>query len=198
MSGQPRTGARPVVSAPTYGDIGPRQQGGRHEAHRAVLAAHRTRREAAGRQIPVGQVVRRLCAAEAADQNRYRRCRDGMVMLGKGVAEPDHRMIVLDKVRRENLPSVGDPIGARRAIPLGEDEGLLEPAYCLFAARNIIAMLTSGDGPRPRRVVDYLKAKLDIEVGIKPVLKQNLDDVLAEMRISEIQVAIPVSRIDAT
>lgn len=147
-------------------------------------------------KFPVGQVVRRLCAAEAADQNRYRRCRDGMVLLAKGVAEPDHRMIVLDKVRRENLPSVGDPIGARRAIPLGADEGLLEPTYCLFTARNIIAMLTSGDGPRPRRLVDYLSAKLDIEVGIEPVLTQNLDDVLAEMRISEIQVAIPVSRID--
>lgn len=118
-----------------------------------------------------------------------------MVLLGKGVAEPDNRMLILDKVRRENLPSVGNSSGARRAIGLSPDEGLLEPTYCLFTGRNIVAMLTSGDGPRPRRLVDYLRAKLDIEVGIEPVLTQNLEQVLTEMRVSAIDVAIPASRI---
>lgn len=147
-------------------------------------------------KFPAQQVVRRLRAAEADNINRYRRCRDGMLLLAQGGSEPNNRMIILDKVRRENLPSVGDPTGTRRAIGLNDDEGLLEPTYCLFAGRNVVAMLTSGDGPRPRRLVDYLHAKLGIEVGIDPVLTKNLDAVLAEMRISEIQVSIPVNRID--
>lgn len=148
----------------------------------------------AGR-FPAQRVVKQLVKAEADQQNRYRVCRDGMVLLGKGVAEPDHRMLILDKVRRENLPSVGNSAGARRAIGLSPDEGLLEPTYCLFTRRNILAMLTSGDGPRPRRVVDYVRAKLNIDIAIAPVLTQNLDEVLAEMRVSAIDVAIPANRI---
>lgn len=146
-------------------------------------------------RFPAQRVVKQLVKAEADDKNRYRVCRDGMVLLGKGVAEPDHRMLILDKVRRENLPSVGNSAGARRAIGLSPDEGLLEPTYCLFTRRNILAMLTSGDGPRPRRLVDYLRAKLNIDIAIAPILTQNLDQVLAEMRVSAIDVAIPANRI---
>lgn len=146
-------------------------------------------------RFPAQRVVRRLITAEAGGLNRYRVCRDGMVLLAKGVADPDHRLLVLDKVRRENLPSVGNATGARRAIGLSPDEGLLEPTYCRFARGNIVAMLTSGDGPRPRRLVDYLNSKLDIDVRIEPVLTQNLDQVLAEMRISGVDIAIPASRI---
>lgn len=146
-------------------------------------------------RFPAQRVVRQLVQAEADGKNRYRVCRDGMVLLAKGVEQPDRRLLILDKVRRENLPSVGNSAGARRAIGLTPDEGLLEPTYCLFTSRNIVAMLTSGDGPRPRRLVDYLKHKFDIEVGIEPVLTQNLDQVLAEMRVSSVDVAIPVSRI---
>lgn len=148
----------------------------------------------AGR-FPAQRVVKQLLKAEADDKSRYRVCRDGMVLLGKGVAEPDHRLLILDKVRRENLPSVGNSTGARRAIGLSPDEGLLEPTYCLFTRQNIVAMLTSGDGPRPRRLVDYLRAKLNIDIALAPILTQNLDQVLSEMRVSAIDVAIPANRI---
>lgn len=147
-------------------------------------------------KFPARQVVKRLRTAADDGLERHRWCRDGMVLLAHGIEKPDNRLLILDKVRRENLPSVGDHAGARRAIGLQSNEGLLEPTYCLFTRRNIIAMLTSGDGPRPRRVVDYLGSKLGINVGIEPVLTQNLDEVLTEMQISGIDVAIPVSRID--
>lgn len=146
-------------------------------------------------RFPAQRVVKQLVKAEAEDKNRYRVCRDGMVLLAKGVTEPDHRMLILDKVRRENLPSVGNSTGARRAIGLSPDEGLLEPTYCLFTRLNIVAMLTSGDGPRPRRLTDYLRAKLDIDIGLAPILTQNLDQVLTDMRVSAIDVAIPANRI---
>lgn len=145
-------------------------------------------------EFPAEQVVRRISRAEADGLNRYRRCADGMLLIAHG--SNDARMLILDKVRRENLPSIGSAAGARRAIGLNPDEGLLEPTYCLFGERNIVAMLTSGDGPRARRLVDYLTHKLDIEVGIEPVLTQNLDRVLDEMSVSRVDVAIPANRIN--
>ncbi len=145
-------------------------------------------------EFPAEQVVRRISRAEADGLNRYRRCSDGMLLIAHGSS--DARMLILDKVRRENLPSIGSAAGARRAIGLNPDEGLLEPTYCLFGERNIVAMLTSGDGPRARRLVDYLTHKLDIEVGIEPVLTQNLDRVLDEMSVSRVDVAIPANRIN--
>ncbi|WP_255788298.1 oxidoreductase [Mycobacteroides abscessus] len=146
-------------------------------------------------KFPVEQVVKRLLQAQKDGLDRHRRCRDGMILIAHGVSEPKHRMLILDKVRRENLPSVGNHAGARRSIGLASGEGLLEPTYCAFTKRNVIAMLTSGDGPRPRRLVDYLRHKLDIDVGLEPILTQNLDQVLSEMKISGIEVAIPASRI---
>lgn len=145
-------------------------------------------------EFPAEQVVHRLTRAEADGLNRYRRCPDGMLLIAHGT--DDSRMMILDKVRRENLPSIGSAAGARRAIGLTPDEGLLEPTYCLFGERNIVAMLTSGDGPRARRLVDYLEHKLEIEVGIEPVLTQNLDQALDEMSVSRIDVAIPATRIN--
>lgn len=145
-------------------------------------------------RFPAEQVVRRLRRAEAAGLNRYRRCADGMLLIAHGTR--DDRMLILDKVRRENLPSIGSAAGARRAIGLTPDEGLLEPTYCLFGERNIVAMLTSGDGPRARRLVDYLEHKLEIAVGIEPVLTQNLDQALDEMSVSRVDVAIPADRIN--
>lgn len=145
-------------------------------------------------RFPAEQVVRRLSRAEAAGLNRYRRCADGMLLIAHGTR--DDRMLILDKVRRENLPSIGSAAGARRAIGLTPDEGLLEPTYCLFGERNIVAMLTSGDGPRARRLVDYLEHKLKMAVGIEPVLTQNLDQALDEMSVSRVDVAIPADRIN--
>lgn len=145
-------------------------------------------------EFPAEQVVRRLSCAEAEDRNRYRRCPDGMLLIAHGTR--DDRMLILDKVRRENLPSIGSAAGARRAIGLNPDEGLLEPTYCCFGERNIVAMLTSGDGPRARRLVDYLEHKLEIAVGIEPVLTQNLDRALDEMSVSRVDVAIPADRIN--
>lgn len=145
-------------------------------------------------KFPAEQVVRQLRRAEADGLNRYRRGPDGMLLIAHGTR--DDRMLILDKVRRENLPSIGSAAGARRAIGLNPDEGLLEPTYCLFGERNIVAMLTSGDGPRARRLVDYLEHKLEITVGIEPVLTQNLDQALDEMSVSRVDVAIPADRIN--
>lgn len=141
--------------------------------------------------FPAEGVVSALVAAEAEEKDRHRICADGTVLIGHGVAGPPHHLLVLNKVRRENLPGVGDSVGARRPIGLNEGEGLLEPTYCLFGENNVVAMLTSGNGPRARRLCDYLRAKLGVDVGLDPVLTQDLDRVLDEMKLSSVEIAVP-------
>ncbi|MAU84038.1 MAG: hypothetical protein CME34_19640 [Gordonia sp.] len=117
-----------------------------------------------------------------------------MVLIAHAEERNERRpMVVLDKVRRENLPSIGDRSGTRKPIGLASGEGLLEPTYCMFGENNVAAMLTSGDGPRAKRLCDYLSAKLSIEVGVDPVLTHDLDQVLDAMRFSSLEVAIPPS-----
>ncbi|UOT06777.1 oxidoreductase [Rhodococcus opacus] len=145
--------------------------------------------------FPAERVVRALRGASSKGFDRHRQCRDGMVLIAHGLRE-NPPMLILDKVRHENLPSIGDGSGTRRAIGLSADEGLLEPTYCMFANDNIVAMLMSGNGPRAKRLCDYLKAKLGVEVGLDPILRRDLDRVLDEMRVSSVDVAVPAARIN--
>ena len=99
-------------------------------------------------RFPAQQVVNRLLQAPQNNQDLYRRCRDGMV--SHGVQGSGERMLILDKVRRENLPSIGGSAGRRRAIGRGVDEGLLEPTYWLSADHNIVAGRASVQAVGPR------------------------------------------------
>lgn len=145
--------------------------------------------------FPAEDVVRELHHAARSGSDRHRSCRDGMVLIAHGLCESPP-MLILDKVRHDNLPSIGDVGGGRRAIGLAHGEGLLEPTYCMFADDNIVAMLMSGNGPRAKRLCDYLKAKLGVDVGMDPILTRDLDRVLDEMRVSSVDVAVPAARID--
>ena len=98
-------------------------------------------------RFPAQQVVNRLLQAQQTN-HRYRRCRDGMVLIAHGVQGSGEPMLILDKVRRENLPSIADSAERRRAIGLGVDEGLLEPS--VFADRNIVAGRASVQAVGPR------------------------------------------------
>lgn len=62
--------------------------------------------------------------------------------------------------------------------------------------RRRLAILVSGNGPRPTRLADYLGAKLGMSVGLDPVLTQDVDKVLRELQVSSIDVAIPAERVD--
>lgn len=147
-------------------------------------------------QFPAAEVLGCLANAEVAGLDRHRHCRDGMVLIAHAAHSPAFPTMTLDKVRRENLPSVGDSVGKRRPIGLTPDEGLLEPTYCAFTPNNVIAILISGNGPRPQRLADYFGAKFNLSIGLTPVLTRNLDQVLREMRVTSVEVTIPAHRVD--
>jgi hypothetical protein len=145
--------------------------------------------------FPAEAIVRCLDRAARNNLDRHRHCRDGMVLLGHAARTKPLPSLVLDKVRHENLPSVGDAAGLRRSLGLANEEGLLEPTYCTFMENNVVAMLASGDGPRPGRLADYIRAKFGLAVGLTPVLRQDLDAVLQEMRVTSVDISIRAAHI---
>lgn len=145
-------------------------------------------------RFPASKAVRLLKAARTDGLDRHQTCRDGVELIAHpaGNSPP---MIILDKVRRQNLPNVGDLSGNRSALPLPEGNGLLEPTYFAFLEHNAVAVLLSGNGPRPKRLTSYLKAKMGVSIGLVPILREDFETVLREMRITRVDVAVPADRI---
>lgn len=119
-----------------------------------------------------------------------------MTVIAHAAGQSPHPTLLLDKVRRENYPSVGDRAGRRQPMILQEGEGLLEPTYFSFLQNNVIAALVSGNGPHPQRLAEYIRTKFHTPIGLVPVLRRDLDAVLRDMRFTEIEVAVPAERLD--
>ena len=120
----------------------------------------------------------------------------GMLILAHPVPSAEDPVIILDRVRTGNYPSAGDENGNRRQIPLAEGEVLLEPTYVMFLEEGFVAILTGGDGPHAQRLADYIRIKFSVDWRLEPVLRNNLNEVLEEMRITEINIAVPGERIN--
>lgn len=149
--------------------------------------------------VPANDVSRKIIAtlehAKTKGLDRKWTCRNGMTVLGHPANTASTQLLILDKVRSANYPSAGDQQGNRVPLPLRSGQVLLEPTYAMFLNDGIIAVLMGTDGPHPQRLVEYLRAKLGIDWRIEPVLRDDLDKVLAEMRITGLEIAIPAESI---
>jgi hypothetical protein len=119
-----------------------------------------------------------------------------MTVIAHAAGQTPLPTVLLDKVRRENYPSIGDSAGHRQRMRLNEGEGLLEPTYFSFLPNNLIAALVNGNGPHPQRLAEYVRTKFRTPMAIVPVLRRDLDAVLREMRFTEVEVAVPAERVD--
>ncbi|SMX90148.1 oxidoreductase [Brevibacterium aurantiacum] len=151
--------------------------------------------------IPVTQpspidLVATLRHSASVGLDRYWECRNGMTVLAHPVAVTNEPVMILDRVRTSNYPSAGDANGNRHPIPLRQGDTLLEPTYAMFLSDGIIAILTGGDGPHAQRLAEYLREKFHVNWSLEPILRDNLDEVLAELRITEVEFSIPAERID--
>lgn len=118
------------------------------------------------------------------------------MVLGHTITGAPGPALILDRVRTGNYPSAGDSAGNRLPIPLGNGEVLLEPTYALFLKNGLLAVLVGGDGPHPQRIGEYIREKLALGWYLEPVLRDDLDEVLNELRITELQVSIPAELIN--
>lgn len=144
--------------------------------------------------FPAGRVVRALQHAEQHKLRRYRKCTDGVETLGKGVAVRPLCTVALYRTRRTNLPRLNDD-GAVTPIPLGHAQSLAEPSYFGFHPRNVVSLLYNNDGPRASRLPDYLNAKLGCNVRLLPIYREDLADVLDQMRMTAVELSIPAAQV---
>lgn len=147
-------------------------------------------------RFPAADLVKALESAATLGLDRHRVCKNGMTVLAHASGLSPMPMLLLDKVRRENYPSIGDRSGQRQAMRLKAGEGLLEPTYFSFLPNNVIAVLVNGNGPHPQRLAEYIRTKFQTPIGIEPVLRRDLDVVLSGMRLTEVEVAVPAERLD--
>lgn len=140
-------------------------------------------------------IIETLVNARQRNIDRHWECQNGMTVLAHPAPSKNEPVVILDRVRTGNYPSAGDANGNRRRIPLGRGEVLLEPTYVMFLEEGYIAVLTGGDGPHAQRLAEYLRIKFNADWWLEPVLRDNLDEVLEEMRITEISISVPADLI---
>ena len=89
----------------------------------------------------------------------------------------------------DDLPSEVD---GRKVRPLrGSVQGLAETTHVRLIERNLAIFMTSGYSPRPMRFADYLRARIGLDVWLKPVPREDLGQVLDQLRrVSRIDLAI--------
>ncbi|MGP0221999.1 MULTISPECIES: hypothetical protein [unclassified Paenarthrobacter] len=147
------------------------------------------------RPFPARRVAEVLANARQAGTDRHFTCADGTVLLAQTAAMSPAPVLVLDRVRYSNLPSVGDALGRRKPLPLAPGDHLLETTYFAFLKRNVMAVLTSGNGPRPPRLAEYLDGMLGLDFGLLPVVREDVEEILARLEVSRFEFALPAERL---
>ncbi|WP_245413086.1 hypothetical protein [Arthrobacter celericrescens] len=150
------------------------------------------------RPFPARRVAEVLREAEDDGVDRHFRCADGTVLLAQAAAVAPFPVLLLDRVRGGNLPSVGDSAGRRKALPLDAGDHLLETTYFAFLKRNVLAVLGSGNGPRAARLGEYLGGMLGLEPGLVPVVREDVEDILERLDVSRFEFSLPAGRLSGT
>jgi hypothetical protein len=144
--------------------------------------------------FPGGTVVRRLQSAAKKGERRYRQCSDGMEILGEGLILRPHPLVAIYRTRRDNLPRLDDD-GRIGRLPLSGTQALAEPSFFAFLPRNIVGLLFNNDGPRAARLADYLNAKFGCNVSLQPVYREDLAEVLDEMRMTAVELSVSSAQV---
>jgi len=147
------------------------------------------------RPFPARRVAEVLRGAERDGVDRHYRCADGTVLLAQAAAVAPLPVVMLDRVRGGNLPSVGDSAGRRKPLPLDAGDHLLETTYFAFLKRNVLAVLSSGNGPRASRLGEYLGGMLGLEPGLVPVVREDVEDILERLDVSRFEFSLPAGRL---
>ncbi|WP_251041332.1 hypothetical protein [Arthrobacter sp. ISL-30] len=147
------------------------------------------------RPFPARRVAEVLESAETQEVDRHFTCADGTRLLAHSRAAHPYPVLLLDRVRDSNLPSVGDAAGHRKALPLAPGDHLLETTYFAFLKQNVVAVLTSGNGPRASRLSEYLDGMLGLDLGLVPVLREDVEEILSRLEVSRFEFALPAERL---
>lgn len=147
------------------------------------------------RPFPARRVAEVLKDAETGGVDRHYSCADGTILLAQAAAVAPLPVLLLDRVRAGNLPSVGDSAGRRKPLPLEAGDNLLETTYFGFLKQNVLAVLSSGNGPRAARLGEYLCGMLGLEPSLEPVVREDVEDILERLDVSRFEFSLPAGRL---
>lgn len=145
-------------------------------------------------EFPATDLVRRLQEMEEQDLDRKIECRDGMELLAQGVEVRTFPALAMYRTRRANLPHLEED-GVISDLPLGDTQTLAEVTYFGFFDRNVVAVIYNHEGPRAKRLGFYISGMFDINVGMSPILRDDLAELLEQMRLTAIEISIPSAQI---
>ncbi|MCA4135677.1 hypothetical protein [Arthrobacter sp. M4] len=148
------------------------------------------------RPFPARRLAEVLLSAERRGVDRRLSSPDGSVVMAHARAVAPIPVVLLDRVRESNFPSVGDSAGQRKALPLAPGDHLLETTYFGFLKRNVLAVLTSANGPRASRLCEYLEGMFGLGVELVPVLREDVDQILARLQVSKFEFAVPAGKLN--
>ena len=143
-----------------------------------------------------------LCRLLAAEQGRSGGDlrffhRDGAETLLEPVGDTPRPHLLLHRVRRDNLPSEVDGAGRVSNLSIPDPNGLVEATNLIFYPRNIVMVVYNHDGPRVRRFSEWLQGRLGVELGLRPVYREDAVDLINSMeRITAIELALPAELAD--
>lgn len=97
--------------------------------------------------------------------------------------------VVLHRIRGDNLPSQrrnGKIVDLDPSV-----NELAEGSQFLFLERNLVAFMGTGFSPRPSRLAEWMRNRLDWEVWLEPVLRADAGAVLDHLRkVTSVEVKI--------
>jgi len=144
--------------------------------------------------FPAARLVRRLQNMEESGIERKFECKDGMELLAEGTVIDPFPSLAIYRTRRANLPRLEER-GVISDLPLGDAQALAEVTYFGFVGRNIVAVIYNHEGPRAKRLSSYVSGMFDFDMGMIPILRDDLSEVLERMRMTAIEIAIPAAQI---
>lgn len=103
---------------------------------------------------------------------------------------PQKPFMVLYRPRRTNQGHMQDQ-RETKPIPLIEGQYIKEPTYFHFFSHNIVGFLYHRDGPRPRRLTEYINKKFGAKLSLIPIYRTDLDAALREMSMQYLEITIP-------
>ncbi|MCW2672973.1 MAG: hypothetical protein JWP14_1562 [Frankiales bacterium] len=150
-----------------------------------------------GDPLPVRFPSARLFRVLDAERRRKRgnlSCfhRDGTETLLEPITSSPRPQFSLHRVRRENLPSEVDPTGNVTDLSIPGPNGLVEATELVFFPRNVVVAVYNHQGPRVRRLAEWLSLRLDTHISLRPVFRSDAIAIIDSMeRFTTIELALP-------
>lgn len=142
-------------------------------------------------QFPYSALQRKISAAQSAGADLEVTCDDGAkVTLSLIEPEGGAPFFVLYRPRHENSSHMNDR-GSMRPLPLTAGQHQAEATYIKFLSSNVVGFLLHADGPRPRRLAEFLAKRFNTHHSLLPIYRTDLDATIREMTVQHLEIAIP-------